>query len=285
MRAPGSSDSGWHEPSGFAIVKRMSANRPRARRSRMCRSVAVVRLGRARRRPRRGRAPPPAWPELGRGHAKSARGRAVGSTRTAAPRCCATRTCPIPIAGEGEVLVALRAAVAQPPRRLDPQGPAVGAEAAHPRRRRRGRRETRPGAIRFDPGAGRRDQPGRRARGERISVIGEHCDGTHAELVAVPGANVYPHPRRISFEAGRRVPARVRDRLPDARHARAAAARASGCCSGASAAASRRRPRDRAGARRAHGRHVVAATRSSPARGSSARRDGQPRDRRRRRAR
>ena len=45
MRAPSSSSSGWHETSGRAIVKRMSAKSPRARRSRMWRSVSVVRLG------------------------------------------------------------------------------------------------------------------------------------------------------------------------------------------------------------------------------------------------
>ena len=34
----------------------------------------------------------------------------------------------------------------------------------------------------------------------RISVVGEHSDGTHAELVAVPEQNVYPLPDEISFE-------------------------------------------------------------------------------------
>ena len=43
MRAPSSSVSGWQETSGRAIVKRMSAKRPRALRSRMCRSVSDVR--------------------------------------------------------------------------------------------------------------------------------------------------------------------------------------------------------------------------------------------------
>ena len=41
MRAPSSSRSGWQESSGWAIVKRISPNRPRARRSRMCRSVST----------------------------------------------------------------------------------------------------------------------------------------------------------------------------------------------------------------------------------------------------
>ena len=36
--------------------------------------------------------------------------------------------------------------------------------------------------------------------GEKITVIGEHMDGTHAELIAVPRANVYPIPDGMSFE-------------------------------------------------------------------------------------
>jgi zinc-binding alcohol dehydrogenase/oxidoreductase len=36
--------------------------------------------------------------------------------------------------------------------------------------------------------------------GDRISVVGEHMDGTHAELVAMPASNVYPLPEDISFE-------------------------------------------------------------------------------------
>ena len=39
MRAPSSSASGWHDTSGRAIVNRMRPKSPRARRSRMCRSV------------------------------------------------------------------------------------------------------------------------------------------------------------------------------------------------------------------------------------------------------
>ena len=36
--------------------------------------------------------------------------------------------------------------------------------------------------------------------GDRISVVGEHMDGTHAELVAMPVGNVHPLPESISFE-------------------------------------------------------------------------------------
>ena len=36
--------------------------------------------------------------------------------------------------------------------------------------------------------------------GDRISVVGEHTDGTHAELIAVPATNVYPLADGLSFE-------------------------------------------------------------------------------------
>ena len=42
--------------------------------------------------------------------------------------------------------------------------------------------------------------------GERITVVGEHMDGTHAELVAVPATNVYPLPDEISFEEAAAFP-------------------------------------------------------------------------------
>jgi NADPH:quinone reductase-like Zn-dependent oxidoreductase len=37
-------------------------------------------------------------------------------------------------------------------------------------------------------------------------VVGEHMDGTHAELVAVPETNVYPLPDEISFEEAAAFP-------------------------------------------------------------------------------
>ncbi len=42
--------------------------------------------------------------------------------------------------------------------------------------------------------------------GDRIVVIGEHMDGTHAELVAVPETNVYPVPEGLSFEEAAAFP-------------------------------------------------------------------------------
>jgi zinc-binding alcohol dehydrogenase/oxidoreductase len=42
--------------------------------------------------------------------------------------------------------------------------------------------------------------------GERITVVGEHMDGTHAELIAVPEQNVYPIPDAMSFEEAAAFP-------------------------------------------------------------------------------
>src|SRR5215210_1650120 len=42
--------------------------------------------------------------------------------------------------------------------------------------------------------------------GDRITVVGEHMDGTHAELVAVPEGNVYPLPDELSFEEAAAFP-------------------------------------------------------------------------------
>jgi NADPH:quinone reductase-like Zn-dependent oxidoreductase len=40
----------------------------------------------------------------------------------------------------------------------------------------------------------------------RITVIGEHTDGTHAELIAVPAENVHPLPDSLSFEQAAAFP-------------------------------------------------------------------------------
>ena len=42
--------------------------------------------------------------------------------------------------------------------------------------------------------------------GDKITVIGEHTDGTHAELIAVPSSNVYPIPDGLSFEEAAAFP-------------------------------------------------------------------------------
>jgi zinc-binding alcohol dehydrogenase/oxidoreductase len=42
--------------------------------------------------------------------------------------------------------------------------------------------------------------------GDKITVVGEHMDGTHAELIAVPESNVYPIPDGMSFEVAAAFP-------------------------------------------------------------------------------
>jgi NADPH:quinone reductase-like Zn-dependent oxidoreductase len=41
---------------------------------------------------------------------------------------------------------------------------------------------------------------------DRITVIGEHTDGTDAELIAIPASNVYPIPDGVSFEEAAAFP-------------------------------------------------------------------------------
>src|SRR5262245_34260438 len=98
---------------------------------------------------------------------------------------------PDPVAGPGEVLVSLRAASLN---HLDlwvrrglpsvPKPRILGADGA---------------GIRADTGERVVINPGIE-HGDRISVIGEHMDGTHAELIAVPETNVHPIPDSLSFE-------------------------------------------------------------------------------------
>jgi NADPH:quinone reductase-like Zn-dependent oxidoreductase len=42
--------------------------------------------------------------------------------------------------------------------------------------------------------------------GDRISVVGEHTEGTHAELIAVPATNVHPLDESLSFEEAAAFP-------------------------------------------------------------------------------
>ena len=96
---------------------------------------------------------------------------------------------PDPDPGPGEVLVELRAASLN---RLDvwirkglpsvPKPRILGADGAGFVDGRR---------VLINPGI---------EHGEKITVVGEHMDGTHAELVAVPSSNVYPIPDGMSFE-------------------------------------------------------------------------------------
>jgi zinc-binding alcohol dehydrogenase/oxidoreductase len=104
---------------------------------------------------------------------------------------------PDPEAQDGEVIVELRAASLN---HLDlwirkglpsvPKPRILGADGA---------------GIRVDTGERVVINPGLQ-HGDQITVVGEHTDGTHAELVTVPAANVYPLPDSIDFEAAAAFP-------------------------------------------------------------------------------
>jgi NADPH:quinone reductase-like Zn-dependent oxidoreductase len=104
---------------------------------------------------------------------------------------------PDPEPGPGEVLVSLRAASLN---HLDiwirrglpsvPKPRILGADGA-------GVREDTGEAVVINPGL---------EHGDRILVVGEHMDGTHAELIAVPEGNVYPIPEGLSFEEAAAFP-------------------------------------------------------------------------------
>src|SRR5436305_7402712 len=62
------------------------------------------------------------------------------------------------------------------------------------------------GVTGFEPGQPVVLNPGVEAGDGRIHVIGEHGDGTNAELIAVPATNVYPIPHGLSFEEAAAFP-------------------------------------------------------------------------------
>ena len=104
---------------------------------------------------------------------------------------------PDAVAGAGEVLVSLRAASLN---HLDlwvrkglpsvPKPRILGADGA---------------GVRVDTGERVVLNPGLE-HGSSIGVIGEHTDGTHCELIAVPEANVFPLDDGISFETAAAFP-------------------------------------------------------------------------------
>jgi NADPH2:quinone reductase len=58
----------------------------------------------------------------------------------------------------------------------------------------------------FEPGQSVVINPGVEAPDGSIHVIGEHGDGTNAELIAVPATNLYPIPAGLSFEEAAAFP-------------------------------------------------------------------------------
>jgi NADPH:quinone reductase-like Zn-dependent oxidoreductase len=62
------------------------------------------------------------------------------------------------------------------------------------------------GVTDFDLGERVVLNPGIEAGGGRIHVLGEHGDGTNAELIAVPATNVHPIPESLSFEEAAAFP-------------------------------------------------------------------------------
>jgi NADPH:quinone reductase-like Zn-dependent oxidoreductase len=113
---------------------------------------------------------------------------------------------PDPEPGPGDVLLALRAAALNhldiwvrrglpsvpKPRILGADGAGVVAALGE-------------GADGLEPGQRVVLNPGLE-HGDRITVVGEHRDGTHAELIAVPAANVHPLPDDMAFEQAAAFP-------------------------------------------------------------------------------
>jgi NADPH:quinone reductase-like Zn-dependent oxidoreductase len=110
---------------------------------------------------------------------------------------------PDPVPGTGEVLIDLRAASLN---HLDvwvrkglpsvPKPRILGADGA--------------GVVvsgdGFEPGDRVVINPGLDRGDGRITVIGEHTDGTHAERIAVPAEQVYPLPEALDFETAAAFP-------------------------------------------------------------------------------
>jgi NADPH:quinone reductase-like Zn-dependent oxidoreductase len=114
---------------------------------------------------------------------------------------------PDPQAGPGEVLIRIRASALN---HLDvwirkglpsvPKPRILGADGA-------GVIEALgPGVTGFDLGDRVVINPGVEAPDGSIHVVGEHGDGTNAELIAVPATNVYPIPEGLSFEEAAAFP-------------------------------------------------------------------------------
>ena len=133
--------------------------------------------------------------------------RAVRIHEDGGPEVLVLEEAPDPVAGPGDVLVRLRASALN---HLDvwirkglpsvPKPRILGADGA-------GIVEALgEGVTGFEPGERVVLNPGIEAGGGRIHVIGEHRDGTNAELIAVPATNVHPIPEGLSFEEAAAFP-------------------------------------------------------------------------------
>ena len=133
--------------------------------------------------------------------------RAVRIHEDGGPEVLVLEEAPDPVAGPGEVLVRLRASALNhldiwirkglpsvpKPRILGADGAGVVEALGE-------------GVGGFEPGQRVVLNPGIEAGGGRIQVIGEHGDGTNAELIAVPATNVHPIPDELSFEEAAAFP-------------------------------------------------------------------------------
>jgi NADPH:quinone reductase-like Zn-dependent oxidoreductase len=133
--------------------------------------------------------------------------RAVRIHEDGGPEVLVLEEAPDPVPGPGEVLVRLRASALN---HLDlwirkglpsvPKPRILGADGA-------GIVEALgEGVAGFEPAERVVLNPGIEAGGGRIHVIGEHGDGTNAELIAVPATNVHPIPEGLSFEEAAAFP-------------------------------------------------------------------------------
>jgi NADPH:quinone reductase-like Zn-dependent oxidoreductase len=133
--------------------------------------------------------------------------RAVRIHEDGGPEVLVLEEAPDPVPGHGEILVRLRASALN---HLDiwirkglpsvPKPRILGADGA-------GVVESLgDGVGGFEPGERVVINPGIEAGGGRIHVIGEHGDGTNAELIVVPASNVHPIPEGLSFEEAAAFP-------------------------------------------------------------------------------
>jgi NADPH:quinone reductase-like Zn-dependent oxidoreductase len=133
--------------------------------------------------------------------------RAVRIHEDGGPEVLVLEEVPDPVPGPGEVLVRLRASALNhldvwirkglpsvpKPRILGADGAGVVEALGE-------------GVSGFEPGERVVINPGIEAGGGRIHVIGEHGDGTNAELIAVAATNVHPIPEGLSFEEAAAFP-------------------------------------------------------------------------------